>query len=215
MDEHSQAGLRGLKYAYEKKLAVIIMEPLKGGRLANNLPKDAQKLFLSAEPKRSPAEWGLRWVMNHPEVAVVLSGMNDIVQIKENVELANDIKPNSMIAKELDLIKKVKKVINEKTKVPCTGCGYCMPCPQGVDIPVCFKSYNDIYADSWYLGFKEYFMCTAMKPETSGASKCIKCGRCEQLCPQGIKIINELENVKKKMETPIYKIVKKAARKRF
>ncbi|MEL7570191.1 MAG: aldo/keto reductase [Eubacteriaceae bacterium] len=215
MDEHSQAGLRGLKYAYEKNLAVIIMEPLKGGRLANNLPKGAQKLFLSAEPKRSPAEWGLRWVMNHPEVAVVLSGMNDIKQIKENIELASDILPNSMSAKELDLINKVKKVINEKTKVPCTGCGYCMPCPNGVDIPVCFKSYNDIYSDSWFTGFKEYIMCTTLRAEPSNASKCVKCGKCERLCPQGIKIIDELQNVKKKLETPIYKIAKKATRKRF
>lgn len=215
MDEHSQAGLRGLKYAYEKKLAVIIMEPLKGGRLANNLPKDAQKLFLSAEPKRSPAEWGLRWVMNHPEVAVVLSGMNDIKQIKENAELADDIKPNSMSAEELDLINRVKKILNEKTKVPCTGCGYCMPCPNGVDIPVCFKSYNNVYSDSWFTGFKEYIMCTTLRAEPSNASRCIKCGKCERLCPQGIKIINELQNVKKKMETPIYKIAKKATRKRF
>ncbi len=215
MDEHSQAGLRGLKYAYEKNLAAIIMEPLKGGRLANNLPKGAQKLFLSAEPKRSAAEWGLRWVMNHPEVTVVLSGMNDINQIKENIELASDILPNSMSAKELDLINKVKKVINEKTKVPCTGCGYCMPCPNGVDIPVCFKSYNDIYSDSWFTGFKEYIMCTTLRAEPSNASRCVKCGKCEPLCPQGIKIIDELQNVKKKLETPIYKIAKKATRKRF
>ncbi len=215
MDEHSQAGIRGLKYASEKNLAVIIMEPLRGGRLAYNLPKNAQKLFLSAEPKRSPANWGLRWVMNHPEVTVVLSGMNDIKQVKENLALASDIFPNSMNEDELNLINKVKKVINEKTKVPCTGCGYCMPCPHGVDIPVCFKSYNDIYADSWYIGFKEYIMCTTLKAEPSSASKCVKCGRCERLCPQGIKIMNELKNVKKKMETPIYKIAKKAARKRF
>lgn len=215
MDEHSQAGLKGLKYASSKNLAVIIMEPLKGGRLANNLPKEAQKLFLSAEPKRSPAEWGLRWVMNHPEVTVVLSGMNDMSQIKENVALANEIKPNSMSAEELDLIKKVKKVINEKTKVPCTGCAYCMPCPNGVDIPVCFKSYNDIYSDSWFVGFKEYIMCTTLRADPSNASKCVKCGRCEQKCPQGIKIINELQNVKKKLENPIYKIAKKVTRKRF
>ena len=215
MDEHSQAGIRGLKYASEKNLAVIIMEPLRGGRLANNLPKDAQKTFLSAEPKRSPAEWALRWVMNHPEVTVVLSGMNDIKQINENIELASEILPNSMSENELDTITKVKKTINTKTKVPCTGCGYCMPCPHGVDIVVCFKSYNDIYADSWFVGFKEYIMCTTLRAEPSNASRCVKCGKCERLCPQGIKIIDELQNVKKKMETPIYKIAKKATRKRF
>jgi predicted aldo/keto reductase-like oxidoreductase len=214
LDEHSQAGITGLRYASSKGLPVIIMEPLRGGKLAN-LPKAAEKVMQDAPVQRSAAEWGLRWVLNHSEVTVVLSGMNSLAQVEENVRIASQMEADTMATEALLLIDKVKKILNARTKVPCTGCGYCMPCPQGVDIPVCFKSYNDMYSDSWFTGFKEYFMCTTLKPDPSNASKCIQCGKCEQHCPQKIEIIKELQNVKKKIETPIYKIAKKATRKRF
>jgi len=215
MDEYSQAGIKGLKHAASKNLAVIVMEPLRGGRLANSLPKDAKNLFINYDQNKNPAYWGLKWVMNHPEVTVVLSGMNDMAQVTENVGLAASMKPNLMSDDELDLIEKVKNIVNRKTKIACTGCGYCMPCPFGVDIPVCFKAYNTIYSDNYYTGLKEYFMCTTLKSNTSNASKCIQCGRCEKLCPQSIEIRKELHSAAKKLETPLYKIAKKATRSRF
>ncbi len=214
MDEHSQAGRRGLQYAHEKGLPVIIMEPLRGGRLVNGLPADAVKLFEAENLRRSPAEWGLRWLWNQPEVTVVLSGMNDIAQVEENVRIAADARVGCMTAHELEVIEKVKAEINRSVRVPCTGCGYCMPCPAGVDIPACFAAYNTRYTDSWYQGMKAYMMCTTFRTELSNASKCVKCGKCEQHCPQGISIRKELVQVKKHMETPIYHVAKAILKKR-
>ncbi len=204
MDEHSQAGRRGLKYAHEKGLPVIIMEPLRGGRLVQGLPKSAVKLLEKEEPRRSPAEWGLRWLWNQPEVTVVLSGMNDIAQVKENIRIANEAQVGCMTEQDMEVIEKIKTEINRYMKVPCTGCGYCMPCPAGVDIPGCFSAYNTRYTDSQYQGMKAYMMCTTLRMNPSNASKCLKCGKCEQCCPQGISIRKELTQVKKHMETPIY-----------
>lgn len=208
MDEHSQAGRRGLQYAHEKGLPVIIMEPLRGGRLVHGLPRDAAKLLEAEEPRRSPAEWGLRWLWNQPEVTVVLSGMNDIAQVEENVRIASDAEVGCMTEHDMEVIEKVKAEINRSIKVPCTGCGYCMPCPAGVDIPGCFAAYNTKHTDSWYQGMKAYVMCTTLRTNPSNASKCVKCGKCEQHCPQGISIRKELEQVKKHMETPIYHVAK-------
>lgn len=176
MDEHTQAGTEGLKYAAAKGLPVIIMEPLRGGRLVNALPKAAKAIFASAEPHRSPAEWGLRWIWNHPEVTVVLSGMNDIAQVEENVRIASDATADALTEKDLEIFEKVKKSINQHMKVPCTGCGYCMPCPHGVDIPTCFAAYNTRYTDSFYSGMKAYIMCTTLKTNPTNASKCRQCG---------------------------------------
>ena len=205
MDEHTQAGTEGLKYAAAKGIPVIIMEPLRGGRLVNALPKDARAIFASAEPHRSPAEWGLRWIWNHPEVTVVLSGMNDIAQVEENVRIASDATANALTEEELEIFEKVKKSINQHMKVPCTGCGYCMPCPHGVDIPTCFAAYNTRYTDSFYSGMKAYIMCTTLKTNPTNASTCRQCGKCEKHCPQSIAIRQELKQVAKKMENPVYK----------
>ena len=171
MDEHSQAGLRGLQYAAGKGLPVIIMEPLRGGRLVQGLPESAKRVFEKTTPKRSPAEWGLRWVWNHPEVTVILSGMNEIEQVEENVRIASEAKADSLSKEELEVFEQVKQEINKKIKVPCTGCAYCMPCPQGVDIPGCFSAYNMRYTDGWYAGFKTYFMCTTLRKNQTNASK--------------------------------------------
>ena len=208
MDEHTQAGTEGLKYAAAKGIPVIIMEPLRGGRLVNALPKDARAIFASAEPHRSPAEWGLRWIWNHPEVTVVLSGMNDIAQVEENVRIASDATANALTEEELEIFEKVKKSINQHMKVPCTGCGYCMPCPHGVDIPTCFAAYNTRYTDSFYSGMKAYIMCTTLKTNPTNASKCRQCGKCEKHCPQSIAIRQELKQVAKKMENPVYKVAR-------
>lgn len=212
MDEHSQAGRKGLKRAHEKGMPVIIMEPLRGGRLVQGLPKSAVKLLEREEPRRSPAEWGLRWLWNQPEVTVVLSGMNDVLQVEENVRIASETEAGCMDSHELEVIEKVKAEINHCMKVPCTGCGYCMPCPGGVDIPGCFSAYNTRYTDSWFQGMKAYVMCTTLKTNPTNASKCLKCGKCEQHCPQSIAIRKELEQVKKHMENPVYHMAKAIAK---
>ncbi len=211
MDEHSQAGRKGLVRAHEKGMPVIIMEPLRGGRLVQGLPKSAVKLLEREEPRRSPAEWGLRWLWNQPEVTVVLSGMNDASQVEENVRIASQTEAGCMDKNEMEVIEKVKAEIIHCMKVPCTGCGYCMPCPGGVDIPGCFSAYNTRYTDSWFQGMKAYVMCTTLKTNPTNASKCLKCGKCEQHCPQSIAIRKELEQVKKHMENPVYHMAKAIA----
>lgn len=206
MDEHSQAGRKGLAYAGEKGIPVIVMEPLRGGRLVSDLPKRAEHLFRTAVPERSPAEWALRWLWNQKDVTVVLSGMNSMDMVKENIRIAGEVKAGEMTEKELSFIEKVKETLNEKIKVPCTGCSYCMPCPKGVDIPGSFRCYNVSYTDRYASGFREYMMCTTIRAKKSNASLCAECGKCEARCPQNIAIRKELRQVKKRMETPVYKI---------
>lgn len=206
MDENSQAGLRGLNAAAERGIPVIIMEPLRGGRLADGLPSGAAEVFKGAEPKRSPADWGLRWIWNHPQVSVVLSGMNDTAQIEENTRIADSALPDSLTEADFKMFDRVKEKINENVKVGCTGCGYCMPCPRGVDIPTCFRCYNVKASDGWFNGIREYIMCTALKNKRTNASLCIGCGRCEKHCPQGIPIRQELKNTAKAMEGLPYRL---------
>ena len=206
MDERSQAGVEGLEYAASKGLPVIIMEPLRGGKLAGGLPKAAAKIFEAAEPRRSPAEWGLRWLWNRPEVTVVLSGMNDVSQVDENCRVASDSLPNALTAGDMDLYQRVLTAIARGTRVGCTGCGYCQPCPKGVDIPVCFAAYNTSYADNLFTGMKEYMMCTTLRKVRSNAGLCVKCGKCEQHCPQHIAIREELAKVRRRLENPAYKV---------
>ena len=209
LDENSQAGKKGLKYASNKGLPVMIMEPLRGGRLVNNLPEKAKKLFKEYDIKRTPAEWAFRWLWNQPEVTCVLSGMNSVEMIEENVKNATTSKVGEFSEKDEELLGEVVKAINEKMKVGCTGCGYCMPCPKGVDIPGTFAAYNKIYSDGKFTGLKEYVMCTLLRKDSTAASNCIECGKCEMHCPQGIKIRNELKNAKKELEGLAYKIAKK------
>lgn len=208
IDEHTQAGRRGLRHAADKGIPVVIMEPLRGGRLVNNLPRKAKELFASAQPQRTPAEWGLRWLWNQPEVTVVLSGMNSMEMVEENCRIASEAEAGEQGEAEAALYEQVKAEINAKIKVGCTGCAYCMPCPKGVDIPGAFRCYNARYTEGFYTGMKEYFMCTTLRGNRSNASQCVKCGRCETHCPQGIHIREELDNVKRVMEGPVYAIAK-------
>lgn len=214
MDEHSQAGRRGLHHAAQKGIPVIIMEPLRGGRLVQGLPVSAKKLIARQKPERSAAEWGLKWLWNQPEVTVILSGMNDLAQVEENIRLADQAQPGYMTAEELQVIEQIKNEINKYVKVSCTGCGYCMPCPKGVDIPVCFQAYNTSYTDSYFSGIKAYFMCNALRSKHTGASECVQCGKCQKHCPQGIEIPKELQKVKRRMENPAYHIARKIAGKK-
>lgn len=208
MDENSQAGRRGLQYANQKGLPVIIMEPLRGGRLVNNLPESAVKIFEEYPVKYTPVQWALRWLWNQPEVTCVLSGMNSIEMVKDNADTASKTEIGEFGESEEQMLDRVVQMINAKMKVGCTSCGYCMPCPKNVDIPGSFAAYNHYYTDSRITAMREYIMCTAMRNNSSAASNCVECGKCEQHCPQHIAIRSELKNVRKKLENPIYKIAR-------
>lgn len=212
MDENTQAGRRGLRYANGKGLPVFIMEPLRGGRLAKNLPERARKIFEDFEPERTPAQWAFRWLWNQPEVSVVLSGMNSMEMLDDNLKTASDVKIGELGHAEEKMFKAVVKALNSNVRIGCTGCGYCMPCPKNVDIPGAFSAYNRRFSDGWFHGMKDYAMCTALRKNSTAASNCVGCGKCEQHCPQKIEIRKELENVRKKMEGPVYKIFCKIAK---
>ena len=209
MDEHSQAGRRGLNYAHEKGLPVVIMEPLRGGKLVNRLPEDALKIFSNYKIKHTPAQWAFRWLWNQPEVTCVLSGMNTEEMVQDNMDTASTTFVGELGSDEEEMLRNVVKAINGKMKVGCTGCGYCMPCPKNVDIPGTFAAYNRRYTESKFYGLVEYFMCTALRKTSTAASNCIECGKCEKHCPQGIEIRKELKNARKDLEKPIYRIARK------
>lgn len=217
MDENNQATKSGLQLAYAMGIPVIVMEPLRGGRLVNSLPKEVHETFRSYDENRSPAEWALRWIWNHPEVTVILSGMSDEAQLEENVKIASDATAGALTKEELEIFDRVKTVMHEKTKVPCTACGYCMPCPFGVNIPGCFAAYNAKYL----LGAKDHrlkYMQTlgVLSKQPAYASRCTECGKCEKHCPQNIEIRKQLKQVRKEMEgiffRPMVKIARKLAR---
>lgn len=210
MDEHSQAGVEGLRYANKKGLPVIIMEPLRGGRLVNLLPESAKELFERDEEKRTPAELALKWLYDQPEVTCVLSGMNSLEMVEQNVKTACESPVGCLTESDRRLIEQVKEEIAKKVKVGCTGCGYCMPCPRGVDIPGTFRCYNAMYSEGKQGGRKEYLQCTAFRKDTSSASQCISCGKCEMHCPQQIPIRKELKKAAKELETVRYKVMKTA-----
>lgn len=202
MDENSQAGRKGVEKAYEKNIPVIIMEPLRGGRLTNGLNKKAQSIF--SKTGKSPAEWGLSWLYAQKQVSCVLSGMNTMEMLVENLRIAS--MDHEFSKKDFALIEKVKDCINGENKIDCTGCRYCMPCPMGVDIPGAFRCYNASYSDGFVKGQKEYIMSIAMKQQQGLVSQCIRCGKCESHCPQQINIRKELDKVKRRLENPFFKI---------
>ena len=210
LDERSQAGVTGLHHAAEKGLPVIIMEPLRGGKLVKNLPQEAIAEFEKYPVKRSPAEWAFRWLWNQKEVTCVLSGMNSLDMLNENLRSADESRVGELTQEDLSLLSRVVSAINAKVKVGCTGCRYCMPCPHHVDIPGSFAAYNRVYTEGRFAGLKEYFMCTGLRKNSTGAGMCVQCGKCETHCPQQLPIRELLKTVKKEMEGPIYKIGIKA-----
>ena len=212
MDEHTQAGRRGLQYAHEKGLPVIIMEPLRGGRLVTQLP-DKAKTLMEKDPRGySPAQWAFRWLWDQPEVTVVLSGMNTRQMVEDNLATASSAQVGDFGEAEQQLLFQVIQAFREKVKVGCTGCGYCMPCPRGVDIPGTFHAYNMRYQEGWFQALREYFMCTTLRKNSAAASQCIGCGKCEKHCPQMLPIRQHLKDAQKVLEDPIYKIASKGAK---
>jgi predicted aldo/keto reductase-like oxidoreductase len=200
LDETNQAGTEGLRYAASKNIAVMIMEPLRGGKLAGKLPEETQQIYSRTGTKRSAAEWALRWVWNHPEVTVVLSGMNDEKHIAENVKTCEDALPGSMTADELATIEAIAGTFKRPMKVGCTGCGYCKPCPFGVNIPQCFSLYNDYHMDVNHLMTRARYgmgLMGAMGRMPAHAALCKNCGKCIKACPQHIMIPEELKKVSK------------------
>ena len=209
MDEHSQAGRRGLQYAHRKGIPVIIMEPLRGGKLVNRLPQKALDVFENHPVKRTPAQWAFRWLWDQKEVTCVLSGMNSMEMLRDNVQTASETQIGELGEQDQQMLKQVVAAINAGMKVGCTGCGYCMPCPKGVDIPGAFAAYNRLASEGKFAGLKEHFMCSAARQDSTAAYNCIGCGKCESHCPQGIQIRQELKNVKKSLEGPAYRIARK------
>lgn len=207
IDENNQAGKSGLIYAASKGIPVIVMEPLRGGKIVFGLPKEIDELWKQMKPARSVADWALRWVWNHPQVNVVLSGMSTQDQVDENIRIASDAQADSLSAQELSVFNTAREIIRAKTKVNCTACGYCMPCPSGVDIPACFAAYNDKYLNPKGFSSKlTYIQNTgAMTSHPSYASKCVQCRQCEPHCPQGIIISERLKDVKNDLEGSFFR----------
>jgi predicted aldo/keto reductase-like oxidoreductase len=215
IDENFQAGIRGINYAASKGLGIIIMEPLKGGILAGNIPKDIKEIYSSSKSSWSPAEWALRWVLNNPNVTMVLSGMNDDNHINENIKITSDTLPNSMTDSERKVISDVRSKYLELMEVGCTGCGYCMPCPAGINIPGAFKDLNNYSMFSKSSAKLSHMAFTGIitddgKPHWT--KDCIDCGKCEKACPQGIEVRKEFKKVQKSLEGPVVRGVSTVAR---
>ncbi len=208
MDEFSQAGKIGLQHASKKGLPVMIMEPLRGGRLVNMLPAKAKKLIAEHPSGRSAAEWGLRWLWNQPEVTCVLSGMFGTEMVKENIRIAETAHVGDFTDEDFAFIEQIKSIIKETQQVGCTGCGYCMPCPAGVDIPGAFSCHNAMYAESKASGRKDYLKSSVFRKHPSSASQCVGCGKCTKHCPQNIDIPAQLSLAAKDLEDTKYKIAK-------
>ncbi|MBP5609119.1 MAG: aldo/keto reductase, partial [Lachnospiraceae bacterium] len=173
LDEVTQAGSDGVKAAAAKGIPVVIMEPLRGGKLVNMLPAKARKLIAEDRHGWSPAEWAFRWLYNQPEVTVVLSGMNSLEMVEENVRTAADMKSGSLTEEDLGLLDRVRKAIRENEKVGCTGCRYCMPCPKGVDIPGTFACYNMMYIENKREGRFQFAQTVGLTREPAFASQCV------------------------------------------
>ncbi len=206
LDEVTQAGVDGLKAAAGKGIPVIIMEPLRGGKLVNMLPEGAKKAMKDSGREWSPAEWGFRWLYNQPEVTVVLSGMNSVEMVDENCKIASDAEAGHMTEQDFAALEVVKQKIKESEKVGCTGCRYCMPCPKGVDIPGTFRCYNAMYTESKREGRFEFAQTVGLTKEPAFASQCIECGKCEQHCPQNIPIREKLKEADKALRPLPFKV---------
>jgi predicted aldo/keto reductase-like oxidoreductase len=190
MDVDAQAGTEGLHYAASRGLAVVVMEPLRGGGLVGHLPEKVATLWHSAPVQRTPAEWALHWVWAHPEVSLLLSGMSNLTQVEQNLSSAQESACQQLTQPELDIVAQVRAAYRQLIRIRCTACQYCLPCPEGVGIPRVFRLYNDLamYGNENWIR-EQYFEHT---PESMRAPRCVACAQCEKACPQGIGIIGAL-----------------------
>lgn len=210
-DDGIQMDMDCIEYAHSKKMGIFVMEPLKGGILAGDMPEKVEEEFRKVNPKKTNAEWALSWVLNHPEITCVLSGMTDIEQLRENIRIAKELKPNSLSDEELKTIKHARNMMKKSLKINCATCGYCMPCPEGVNIPQCFDLYNekflfnkkDLKARTQYLTQ----LGGALDGNSQNAGKCSQCNKCVRLCTQHLNIPEELKKVKSEFEYPGFNII--------
>jgi len=217
LDETYQAGTEGLRYAAGKDIGVIIMEPLRGGNLGLvTAPPAVQAIWDESPVRRTPVEWALRWIWNHPEVTVVLSGMNEEAHIAENLAIAGSARAGTMTPQELELVARASDKYRELMKVRCTGCGYCMPCPMGVSIPMCFETYNKMHMFG-NIAEGKFLYALRMSGEIGGegpgyASQCVSCGQCMENCPQHIAIPDVLAELAAELEGPDFAQLQEAGR---
>lgn len=220
LDREYQAGLAGLKYAAATGLGVVAMEPLRGGNLGLPTPPPAvAEIWDEAPVRRAPVDWALRWVWNHPEVTLLLSGMNEESHIDQNLAIADSAASGSLTAGELALVDRVARKYQELMKVGCTGCGYCMPCPAGVDIPGCFDVYNKLHlfgnaAEAKFI-YALRMSDELLHSEPGYASRCTACGACLDKCPQHIPIPDSLAHVAAELEGPELQELVAAGKERF
>ncbi len=205
-DEYSQAGVTGLRAAAEKGIPVVIMEPLRGGKLVGMLPESAKEVMRRSGRDWSAAEWSFRWLYNQPEVTVVLSGMNSIEMVRENCRVASEAGAGQFAQEDVEVLRRVTEEIRKSDKVGCTGCRYCMPCPMGVDIPGAFRCYNAMFIESPGQGRMQYAQTVGLTKEPAFASQCIGCGKCETHCPQQIPIREKLKEADRALRPLPYKI---------
>ena len=193
LDEFHQATMEGVRYAANKGIRIVVMEPVRGGSLVKTVPNEIRELYESAVPGRSAAEWAFRWLCNHPQVATVLSGLTSVEQVKDNLRIFDTVEPDCMSKEELELIDKVRDAYNSRIKAGCTGCAYCMPCPMGVDIPGSFSAWNNA---SLYGGLEKGNADYKRLEEAGKApTQCVECGACMQVCPQHLEIPELLKKV--------------------
>lgn len=198
LDENIQVGREGLEFAVKRKMGVAVMEPLKGGVLADYTPPEVEEIWSNAENQKTPVQWAFRYIWNHPEINTVLSGMNKMKHLVENIFTALDGEPHSLTAEDLKLMDEVKEVYRQKIAVECSACDYCLPCPNGVNIPRCFSYLNQaaMLNDSTNVGTQYHFM---LKDEEK-ADNCLGCGVCEELCTQNLPIREKMKQVKQEFK---------------
>ncbi|RKX80501.1 MAG: aldo/keto reductase [Spirochaetes bacterium] len=209
LDERRQAGTDGLKYAASKGLGVVIMEPLRGGKLAVKIPEIAMKVW-KERPEKSPAAWALSWVWNHPEVTVVLSGLSKTSHMEETLALASEAEPGMLGEDEVKLVERVRDAYKAAGAVGCTGCRYCLPCPFGVSIPEVFDWYNEWKTIHHTLPQKMFYLSTiggVLSGKSGLASKCTSCGVCLEKCPQSLPIPDLMKKINKEYEGRLGKIM--------
>ena len=206
-DENVQASVEGIEYASSKGMGILVMEPLKGGILAGKMPGEAEKIFKKANPNKSNAQWALEWILNNRNITCVLSGMNSLEQLDDNLDIARKTTPLSMSFEDMETVELVKRVMRNSLKINCSTCSYCMPCPQGVNIPECIKIYNEKYLfghkgliNSSFMDYYQYV--GGIMGNEGNAGKCNGCGKCLRKCPQKLDIVEELKKVKREFEFP-------------